>query len=127
MRSAISPLSGGPITGSWPCAMRKRARYSQRGSAENPIEEATTDAGLTAHPSHRFDGNGNHFQLAMLAYNRNCRLMPRRSRQLTPLRVDSVTPSERGGTARRRARGPLSRAPKAAPPNVLSFSRMVIT
>ncbi|MSV27241.1 MAG: hypothetical protein EXQ52_00615 [Bryobacterales bacterium] len=33
------------------------------------------DAGLAAHPSKRFDVNGNHFQLAMLAYNLNCRLM----------------------------------------------------
>ena len=33
---------------------------------------ANNDAGLTAHPSGRFDVNGNHFQLAMLAYNLNC-------------------------------------------------------
>ena len=39
------------------------------------IKEANNDAGLTAHHSHRFAGNGNHFQLAMLAYNRNCWLM----------------------------------------------------
>jgi hypothetical protein len=49
--------------------------YSQRGGAENLIKEANNDAGLAAHPSHRFDGNGNHFQLAMLAYNLNCWLM----------------------------------------------------
>ena len=64
--------------------------YYRRGSAENLIKEANNDAGLTAHPSHRFDGNGNHFQLAMLAYNRNCRLMPRHPRQLTHLRLDRV-------------------------------------
>ena len=49
--------------------------YSQRGGAENLIKEANTDAGLAAHPSGRFDVNGNHFQLAMLAYNLNCWLM----------------------------------------------------
>jgi hypothetical protein len=49
--------------------------YGQRGSAENLIKEANNDAGLTAHPSGRFDVNGNHFQLAMLAYNLNCWLM----------------------------------------------------
>jgi len=49
--------------------------YNQRGSAENLIKEANNDAGLAAHPSGRFDVNGNHFQLAMLAYNLNCWLM----------------------------------------------------
>jgi hypothetical protein len=49
--------------------------YNQRGGAENLIKEANNDAGLTAHPSHRFDVNGNHFQLAMLAYNLNCWLV----------------------------------------------------
>jgi DDE family transposase len=49
--------------------------YNQRAGAENPIKEANNDAGLTAHPSHRFDVNSNHFQLAMLAYNMNCWLM----------------------------------------------------
>jgi hypothetical protein len=49
--------------------------YSQRGGAENLIKEANNDAGLSAHPSGRFDVNGNHFQLAMLAYNLNCWLM----------------------------------------------------
>jgi len=49
--------------------------YGQRGGAENLIKEANNDAGLTAHPSGRFDVNGNHFQLAMLAYNLNCWLM----------------------------------------------------
>jgi hypothetical protein len=49
--------------------------YGQRGSAENLIKEANNDAGLAAHPSSRFDVNGNHFQLAMLAYNLNCWLM----------------------------------------------------
>ena len=33
------------------------------------------DAGLAAHPSGRLDVNGNHFRLAMLAYNLNCWLM----------------------------------------------------
>jgi hypothetical protein len=46
--------------------------YNQRGGAENPIKEANNDAGLAAHPAGRFDGNGNHFQLAMPAYNLNC-------------------------------------------------------
>jgi len=49
--------------------------YNRRAGAENLIKEANNDAGLTAHPSHRFDVNGNHFQLAMLAYNLNCWLM----------------------------------------------------
>jgi hypothetical protein len=49
--------------------------YNQRGGAENLIREANNDAGLAAHPSGRFDVNGNHFQLAMLAYNLNCWLM----------------------------------------------------
>src|ERR1022692_4587380 len=49
--------------------------YRQRAGAENLIKEANNDAGLTAHPTHRFDVNGNHFQLAMLAYNLNCWLM----------------------------------------------------
>jgi hypothetical protein len=49
--------------------------YNQRAGAENLIKEANNDAGLAAHPSHRFDVNGNHFQLAMLAYNLNCWLM----------------------------------------------------
>ena len=49
--------------------------YNQRAGAENLIKEANNDAGLAAHPSRRFDVNGNHFQLAMLAYNLNCWLM----------------------------------------------------
>ena len=49
--------------------------YNQRAGAENLIKEANNDAGLAVHPSHRFDVNGNHFQLAMLAYNLNCWLM----------------------------------------------------
>src|SRR5580693_2488699 len=49
--------------------------YNQRGGAENLIKEANNDAGLAAHPSGRFDVNGNDFQLAMLAYNLNCWLM----------------------------------------------------
>ena len=47
--------------------------YNQRGGAENLIKEANNDAGLAAHPSHRFELNGNHFQLTMLAYNLLCR------------------------------------------------------
>jgi hypothetical protein len=46
--------------------------YGQRASAENLIKEANNDAGLAVHPSRRFDVNGNHLQLAMLAYNLNC-------------------------------------------------------
>jgi len=49
--------------------------YNQRAGAENLIKEANNDAGLTAHPSRRFDVNCNHFQMAMLAYNLNCWLM----------------------------------------------------
>jgi Transposase DDE domain group 1 len=49
--------------------------YNQRAGAENLIKEANNDAGLAAHPSGRFDVNGIHFQLAMLAYNFNCWLM----------------------------------------------------
>ncbi len=49
--------------------------YNQRAGAENLIKEANNDAGLAAHPSGRFDVNGNHFQFAMLAYNLNCWLM----------------------------------------------------
>ena len=49
--------------------------YGQRGGAENLIKEANNDAGLAAHPSARFDVNGHHFPLAMLAYNLNCWLM----------------------------------------------------
>src|SRR6266478_1588294 len=49
--------------------------YNQRAGAENLIKEANNDAGLAAHPSGRWDVNGNHFQLAMLAYNLNCWLM----------------------------------------------------
>ena len=49
--------------------------YNQRAGAENLIKEANNDAGLAAHPSGRFDVNGIHFQLAMLAYNLNCWLL----------------------------------------------------
>ncbi|MBL8241698.1 MAG: transposase [Bryobacterales bacterium] len=38
--------------------------YNQRGGADNLVKEANNDAGLAAHPSHRFDVNSNHFQLA---------------------------------------------------------------
>ena len=50
--------------------------YSERASAENLIKEAKKDAGLTAHPSGLFDTNSIHFQLAMLACNLNCWLLP---------------------------------------------------
>lgn len=49
--------------------------YNRRAGAENLIKEANNDAGLAAHPSHRFDVNSVHFQLAMLAYNLNCWLL----------------------------------------------------
>ena len=49
--------------------------YNLRGGAENLIKEANNDAGLAGHPSGRFDVNGHHFQLAMLAYNLNYWLM----------------------------------------------------
>ena len=49
--------------------------YRQRAGAENLIKEANNDAGLTAHPSNRFDMNRIHFQLAMVAYNLNAWLM----------------------------------------------------
>jgi len=49
--------------------------YNQRAGSENLIKEANNDAGLTAHPSRRFETNRNYFQLAMLAYNLNCWLM----------------------------------------------------
>ncbi len=49
--------------------------YNQRAGSENLIKESNNDAGLAAHPSHRFDVNCIHFQLAMLAYNLNCWLM----------------------------------------------------
>jgi Transposase DDE domain group 1 len=49
--------------------------YNQRAGAENLIKEANNEAGLAAHPSQRFDVNGNHFQLTMLAYNLNCWLL----------------------------------------------------
>ena len=59
-------------------------RFQILAPAENPIKESNNDAGLSAHPSGRFDTNGArvisafsiHFQLAMLAYNLNCRLLP---------------------------------------------------
>jgi hypothetical protein len=46
--------------------------YNQRAGAENLIKEPNNDAGLSAHASRRFDVNGVHLQLAMLAYNLNC-------------------------------------------------------
>src|SRR5215471_17895426 len=49
--------------------------YNQRAGAENLIKEANHDAGLAAYPSRRWWMNCNHFQLVMLAYNRNCWLM----------------------------------------------------
>ena len=58
-------------------------RFQILAPAENLIKESNNDAGLTAHPSGRFDTNGArvisafsiHFQLAMLAYNLNCWLL----------------------------------------------------
>jgi len=61
--------------------------YNQRAGAENLIKEANNDAGLAAHPSKRFDVNGIHFQLAMLAYNLNCWLMPLRHTTLATARL----------------------------------------
>jgi len=59
--------------------------YGQRGGAENLIKEANNDAGLAAHPTGRFDVNGNHFQLAMLAFNRlSNRVRLQRSTRDTP-------------------------------------------
>jgi len=49
--------------------------YNQRASAENLIKEANNDAGLAAHPSHRWMMNCNWFQIVMLAYNLNCWLL----------------------------------------------------
>jgi hypothetical protein len=46
--------------------------YNGRCASENLIKEANNDAGMSAHPSYRFDMNCNHFQLVMLAYNLNC-------------------------------------------------------
>lgn len=49
--------------------------YHQRAGAEHLIKEAHNDAGLAAHPSHRWMMNCNYFQIAMLAYNLNCWLL----------------------------------------------------
>jgi len=49
--------------------------YRGRATAENLIKEANNDAGLAAHPSHRWMMNANWFQIVMLAYNLNCWLM----------------------------------------------------
>lgn len=46
--------------------------YNRRCAAENLIKEANNDAGMAAHPFHRFYMNSIHFQFAMLAYNLNC-------------------------------------------------------
>jgi hypothetical protein len=46
--------------------------YNRRAGAENLIKEANNDAGLAAHPSHRWMMNANWFQVVMLAYNLNC-------------------------------------------------------
>jgi len=46
--------------------------YNQRGGAENLIKEANHDAGLAARI---WAMNAIHFQLAILAYNRNCCLL----------------------------------------------------
>jgi hypothetical protein len=45
--------------------------YDGRASAENLIEEANNDAGVTAVPSGNFITNKSFFQLAMIAYNLN--------------------------------------------------------
>ncbi len=96
--------------------------YNQRGGAENLIKEANNDAGLTAHPSHRFNGNSNPFQLAMLPYNLNCWLMPQEDAtalQHTTLATSRLRflfvaaknwrPAGRTGTTRRRAHGPAAK------------------
>jgi len=49
--------------------------YNRRAGAENLIKEANNDAGLAAHPSHRWMMNANWFQVVMLAYNLNCWLL----------------------------------------------------
>jgi hypothetical protein len=49
--------------------------YNRRAGAENLIKEANNDAGLAAHPSHRWMMNANWFQIVMLAYNLNCWLL----------------------------------------------------
>ena len=48
----------------------RQARWRQK-----PNQRSQQPCGLAAHPSSRFDVNGNHFQMAMLAYNLNCWLM----------------------------------------------------
>lgn len=58
--------------------------YNQRAGAENLIKESNNDAGLAAQPSNRWMTNCNYFQIAMLAYNLNCRLLlfsPRRAKR----------------------------------------------
>src|ERR1035437_4695778 len=52
-------------------AQRKSSRFRYVISHYRKLRKT----GLAAHPSGRFDVNGNHFQLAMLAYNLNCWLM----------------------------------------------------
>jgi hypothetical protein len=49
--------------------------YRGRATAENLIQEANNDAGLSRHPSQRWMMNAAWFQVVMLAYNLNCWLM----------------------------------------------------
>ena len=66
--------------------------YNLRGGAENLIKEANNDAGLTAHPSGRFDVNGNHFPVRLLAYNLNCWLILfNRAPQADPAELQHTT------------------------------------
>ena len=50
--------------------------YNRRDGAGNPVQEANNDAGLKAYPSNNWMMNAIHFQMAMLACNLNCWLMP---------------------------------------------------
>ena len=66
--------------------------YNQRAGAEKLIQEARNYAGLAAHPSHRFDINRNHFQMAMLAYQLNCWLLLfNREADATPEKLRHIT------------------------------------
>ncbi|HVX13455.1 MAG TPA: IS1380 family transposase [Pirellulales bacterium] len=61
--------------------------YNGRCAAENLIKEANNDAGIAAHPFHRFDMNDNHFQFVMLAYNLNCWLTLLQRPKQVPLKT----------------------------------------
>ena len=67
-RVFVTNMSGGIAMLTW--------FYNQRAGAENLIKEAKNDAGMADHPSGRWAMNCIFFQLAMLAYNLNCWLMP---------------------------------------------------